>query len=156
MRCVVSLILQNCCKKKLNIEYTLSIWCNWAIPCLDYCLKFSVLTVVISKIWIAWRGLTFWPFSYQACPHTELTIGTIVHSDNDLLRVLLQDHIRGLQVKFTRINGLMFLLYVVLLWSTLEIFCMIVFFFFSNLCTIDKSDYTICLYLLIISHHIKW
>ncbi|KAM3356527.1 1-aminocyclopropane-1-carboxylate oxidase [Capsicum galapagoense] len=35
---------------------------------------------------------------YPPCPQPELTMGTIQHSDVDLVTVLLQDHIGGLQV----------------------------------------------------------
>uniref|UniRef100_A0A3Q7G316 Isopenicillin N synthase-like Fe(2+) 2OG dioxygenase domain-containing protein n=1 Tax=Solanum lycopersicum TaxID=4081 RepID=A0A3Q7G316_SOLLC len=61
------------------------------------------------------EGLGVLSLYYPACPQLELTICTNKHSDNDFHTVLLQDHIKGLQVQFTRINGLMFLLDVVVL-----------------------------------------
>ncbi|TMW99085.1 hypothetical protein EJD97_003068 [Solanum chilense] len=61
------------------------------------------------------EGLGVLALYYLACPQPELTIGTNKHSDNDFRTVLLQDHIKGLQVSFTRNNGLMFLLDVVFL-----------------------------------------
>ncbi|RDX65658.1 1-aminocyclopropane-1-carboxylate oxidase-like 12, partial [Mucuna pruriens] len=37
---------------------------------------------------------------YPSCPEPELTMGSTMHSDNDFLTVLLQDHIGGLQVRY--------------------------------------------------------
>ncbi|KAG5610661.1 hypothetical protein H5410_021942 [Solanum commersonii] len=44
------------------------------------------------------EGLRVLALYSLACRQPELTIGTNKHSDNDFLTVLLQDHIRGLQV----------------------------------------------------------
>ncbi|WMV25366.1 hypothetical protein MTR67_018751 [Solanum verrucosum] len=44
------------------------------------------------------EGLGVLALYYPTCRQPELTIGTNKHSDNDFLTMLLQDHIRGLQV----------------------------------------------------------
>ncbi|KAJ0603150.1 putative deacetoxyvindoline 4-hydroxylase [Helianthus annuus] len=43
-------------------------------------------------------GLAVLGHYYPSCPQPELTIGTVAHTDNSFITILLQDHIGGLKI----------------------------------------------------------
>ncbi|KAH0720302.1 hypothetical protein KY284_005332 [Solanum tuberosum] len=96
-------------------------------------------------IWIGRRGLVFLALDYPTYPQPELTIGTNKHFDNDFLTVLLQDHIGGLQMlhqnQWVDVHPTRGAL-VINIGDLLQ--ASITFLFYPS--TIDKSEYTICLF----------